>query len=103
TQLLSAPGGAYDQASSRGRGLGVFNNALDTRQRGAGDYAAGRKRRRAKPARAADVQTGGRGIYAVRRTSIERALEREATAQSSRLFGATLRPIAPSSAIIDDF
>src|SRR2546423_9114658 len=32
TELLSAPCGGNDQASCGGRGLGVFDSALDTRQ-----------------------------------------------------------------------
>src|SRR5256714_11516538 len=84
TELLSAPCGGNDQASCGGRGVGVFDSALDTRQRRAGDYAADHECRRAEPGGAADVQTRGRSFYAVGRGSVEGALV-NATARHHRI------------------
>ena len=77
TELLSAPRGGDNQASSRGRGMGVFDSCLDTRRRGKGDHTPDRECRRAESGGAADVQAGGGCIYAVERRSGERPLGRE--------------------------
>src|SRR5688500_2812989 len=53
--------------------MGIFDSALDTRQRGERDYAAGSKRWRAEPARAAHLQVGRGSVYPVERTSSEGA------------------------------